>query len=408
LHRQVSGAIQLNTERRLQDWLRRQFIVPYLFLWARLVLRSRKPFIIGVTGSAGKTTTIEMIAAVLEHETARPIVGAVAHTLRNMNDDTGLPLTVLRYDNWPSSSITARLKQYLLLPLKALKLATAGRYPDVLVLEYGTHSGGHLKRLARLAPPDIAVVTTIGPAHLNELKTLDGVLREKGAVVQAVHPLGLVILGRDHDHVGRLEALAQAPVVKLPGRWLELSAGVARTVARRLEVPDEILDAALETFEPPDRRLTPWRLDHLMVLDDSYNANPLSMKLGIETLDTMAAGKRCLAVLGAMLGLGEEAPRFHRDIGALARRHAHLLIGVGELARWYASDQWYPTSRDCAEDIERLLEAGDCVLVKGSNAIQMECIVQKLKKIGREGIQADNATASIGSLAIMNGEDPRS
>jgi UDP-N-acetylmuramoyl-tripeptide--D-alanyl-D-alanine ligase len=388
-HRQVFRAIQWNTERRLQRWLRRRFIVPYLFLWARLVVRSRKPFIVGVTGSAGKTTTTEMIAAVLKHEAARRIVGTVAHSLHNMNDDTGLPLTVLRYDDWPESSLIARLRQYLLLPLKALKLATTGRYPDVLVLEYGTHQGGHLEWLARLAPPDIAVVTTIGPAHLDQLKTFDGILREKGAVVQAVPPSGLVILGQDHDHVGRLEALARAPVVKLPGRGLELSARIARAVARRLEVSDEVLDAALETFEPPDGRLRPWRLDHLTVLDDSYNANPLSMKLGIETLGTMpAAGKRRLAVLGDMVGVGEEAPRFHREVGALARRHTDLLIGVGELARYYGPDQWYPTSRACAEDIERLLEPEDCVLVKGSGAVHMGRIVQKLKKIGREGMQA--------------------
>ena len=227
------------------------------------------------------------------------------------------------------------------------------------------------------------MVTTIGPAHLVRLKTIDGVLREKGAVVQAVPPSGLVVLGQDHDHVGRLEALAQAPVVKLPGRGLELSARIARTVARRLEVSDEVVDAALETFEPPDGRLRLWRLDHLTVLDDSYNANPLSMKLGLETLGTMAAaGKRRVAVLGDMSELGEEAPRFHREIGALARRSADLLVGVGELARYYEPDQWYSTSRACAKDIECLLEAEDCVLVKGSHAVHMKCIVQKLEKIG--------------------------
>lgn len=390
-HGLISGIARRNRERRLygRGFLRQRFIVPYLRLWARLVVRSRKPFIVGVTGSVGKTTTTEMIAAVLEHEAARPIVGEAVHTLHNMNDDTGLPLTVLRYDNWPSSNIKARLKQYLLLPLKAVKLAKTGHYPDILVLEYGTHWGGHLKSLARLAPPNITVVTTIGPAHLDRLKTLDGVLSEKGALVQAVPPSGLVVLGQGHDYVDRLEALTQAPVVKLPGRGLELSAEIARTVARRLEVPERVLDAVLEAFEPPNARLTPWNLDHLTVLDDSYNANPMSMELGIETLDKIAAGNRRLAVLGHMVKLGEDSPRYHREVGALARRHADLLIGVGEFARWYEPDRWYPSSKDCAEYIESLLKDGDCVLVKGAHVLKMEPIVEKLKELGREGIGAE-------------------
>jgi UDP-N-acetylmuramoyl-tripeptide--D-alanyl-D-alanine ligase len=365
------------------------FLCRYLYPFAWLVLRSRRPFIIGVTGSAGKTTTTLLIGDVLKHEDARAIVGTAACTVGSLNDSGGLPATVLGYDQWFSGRLEARLREYLRLPLKALKLATTGRYPDVLVLEYGAGGTSDIARLAKLAPPDIAIVTTIGPAHLKHFKTLDAIVLEKGKLVQAVPPSGLVVLGEDHDHVGRLEALARAPVVKLSGSGLELSAAIARTVARQLEVPDKVVDEVLENFEPPDRRQTLWRFDHLTVMDDSFNANPLSMKLGLETLGAMSVpGNRRLAILGAMGELGEEASRYHREIGELARRHADLLVGVGELSKFYGPDRFYPTSRACAEDIGNLVEAEDCILVKGSNAVRMEPIVRKLKTIGREATQA--------------------
>jgi len=362
-----------------------------VFAW--LVLRSRRPLIIGVTGSAGKTTTTLLIGDVLKHEDACAVVGTAACTLRSWNDCGGLPATVLRRERWFGGWFGSRLRQYLKLPFEALKLATTNHYPDVLVLEYGAGATSDMARLVKLAPPDIAVVTTIGPAHLEHFKTLQAIVEEKGRLVQAVPPSGLVILGQDHDHVGQLETLAGAPVIKLSGRGLELSAEVARTLARHLgvsdEVVDEVVDEVLEIFEPPDRRQTLWRLDHLTVLDDSFNANPLSMKLGLETLSTLSVpGKRSLAILGAMAELGEEAPRFHREIGALARRHADVVIGVGELSKHYGPDQVYATSEACAEEIGNLVEAQDCILVKGSNAIRMEPIVQKLKSIGREGIEA--------------------
>lgn len=366
----------------------RDLIDAYLFFWAGLIVRRRRPFIVGVTGSAGKTTTTEMIAGVLQHEAARPIVGTVAHTLRNMNDDRGLPLTLLRYDRWPGGGALGRLKLYSRVPFRALELLLTGRYPDVLVLEYGTHWHGHLARLAKLAPPKLAVVTNIGPAHLDRLKTIDAIVREKGSLVQAVPPSGLVVLGDGHDHVDQLQNLARAPVVRVSGRGLDLSANIARSVARHLRVPNEIVEAALTSFEPPAGRLKLLRLNGLTVLDDSYNANPLSMTLAVETLSaTAAAGKqRRLAILGAMAELGEEAPRYHREAGTLARSHADLLIGVGELAKCYEPDHWYPTSSACADDVERLLAAEDCILVKGAHSAHMERVVLRLKEIGQRGI----------------------
>ncbi len=132
----------------LEKVLSDTIVVPYLFFWARFVLWTRKPFIIGITGSAGKTTTTEMIAAVLTHQDAMRIVGLIGNTSKNMNDDIGLPLTVLQYDHWLGGHNSKKFWALCLLPYRALALATASQYPEILVLEYGTHWKGHLHRLA--------------------------------------------------------------------------------------------------------------------------------------------------------------------------------------------------------------------------------------------------------------------
>src|SRR3546814_16947323 len=99
---------------------------------------------------------------------------------------------------------------------------------------------------------------------------------------------------------------------------------------------------------------------------------PLSMELGLETLDELARAepaRRRLAVLGEMAELGEEAPRYHREIGIVAHRHADLIVGVGELARPYEPDRWYPTRQACAAALGRLVEAADCILVKDRTSV---------------------------------------
>jgi UDP-N-acetylmuramoyl-tripeptide--D-alanyl-D-alanine ligase len=358
------------TKRRVSN-----LFIHYCSVCARLVLRVRKPLIIGVTGSAGKTTTVEMITAVLRHPAAQQVVGPMAHSVDNMNDDIGLPLTVLRYDEWRRS-----LRQAPLLLLRALRLAFFGRYPRVLVLEYATHWGGHLHRLVKVAPPDIGVVTTIGPAHLARLKTLQGVVHEKSAIARAVPPSGLVVLGADHDYVADLEACSKARVVKLPGRGAELARDIARVVALHLGIPKQAIEAALADFRPAKGRLNELRLGAMTVIDDSYNANPLSMRLGLDRLAELAQpGQRRVAILGTMAELGDETSRYHQQIGAYAREKADLVIGVGEPARHYGADHWFADSDECARRLQALVRPGDCLLVKGSASVRMNVIIEPLR-----------------------------
>jgi UDP-N-acetylmuramoyl-tripeptide--D-alanyl-D-alanine ligase len=386
---------QLVRNRILQSLLPDFLVVPYLFFWARIVLRARKPCIVGVTGSVGKTTTTEMIAAVLMHRDAAPVVGRAGTSRKNMNDDTGLPLTVLGYETSVTDYGPSRFLMMCSLPFRALRLATSGRYPKVWVLEYGTHWEGHLDRLARLAPPDIAVVTTIGPAHLDRLKTLEGVVQEKGALVRTVPRTGLVVLGEGHDYVAQLSRQARAPVVTVQGRGIELARNITRAVCRRLGIAEHVVAAALQAFKRPKGRLNHLHLDGLTVIDDSYNANPLSMKLGLDTLaETAPSGSRRVAVLGYMGELGDECMRYHQEIGAYARASANVVIGVGELSRHYHPDHWFESSAACARQIERLLLPGDWVLVKGSSSARTAEIVGKLRELGENRTFGDEGTVA--------------
>ena len=351
----------------------------YCSFCARVVLRIRKPLIIGVTGSAGKTTTVHTITTVLRHPAARQIIGEVACSVRNMNNDLGLPLTVLRYERWITWNQLWKVP--LLLP-RALWLAFFARYPRVLVLEYATHWEGHLHRLVKVARPSIGVVTTIGPAHLDRLKTLHGVMHEKSAIVSSVPASGLVVLGSDHDYVGDLEARAKGQVVKLPGRGADLARGIAQVVALHLGVPKQEIDAALAEVSPVHGRLNELRLGGKTVIDDSHNANPLSMRLGLDRLAEVAQpGQRRIAFLGSMGELGDETAQYHQQIGAYAQQKANVVIGVGELARHYSPDHWFPDSGECARQVHRLVGADDCVLVKGSASVHMDVLIEPLRAV---------------------------
>jgi UDP-N-acetylmuramoyl-tripeptide--D-alanyl-D-alanine ligase len=227
------------------------------------------------------------------------------------------------------------------------------------------------------------VVTTIGAAHLETLRTLEGVVSEKSALVRAVPPSGLVILGDDHEYVSKLEQAAQARVVRVTGKGVDLSKNITRAVCRHMGIPEQITSAVLSDFKSLDARLCRLELPGMTIIDDTYNANPLSMKLGLDTLAAAAKpGRRRLAILGGMAELGEESARHHEEVGAYARSRADVLIGVGNLSREYHPDHWFDTSEACADQIQTLLREGDCLLVKGSASVRMGQIVKKLGTLG--------------------------
>lgn len=378
--------------KEFRRWLLDGFVEPlvsqgklkaYATMWVRLVLWFKRPFIITVTGSVGKTTTKDLVFAALSHPDAQSVVGFVNCTKDNLNVDVDLLGTLLlRQDGsfiipW---NYFGRVWFLVRVPIMAGR-AILGKYPKVWVLECGVCSMSDLEWQARLLSPDVAVVTRIGAAHLEKFKTMQGLVYEKGALVRAVNSAGLVVLGLDHDYVGDLEGMSRARVVKVPGAGLELAKNIAREICNHVGVQGEIVDLVMKDFKRPKGRQNLIEAGGVRIIDDSFNANPLSMKFGLDMLSEIAGDEsRRVAVLGSMAELGEEAPGYHEDVGKYARERADVVIGVGELARLYAPDYWFNDSEACAYEVRKLVRPGDCVLVKGSGATKVGKVVLELKR----------------------------
>ncbi len=366
----------------------------YLQRWRRLRSRGRDRTVVAVTGSSGKTTTKTLIASVLS--VAGPVVWAPA----SYNNEVGVPLTLFQAtkDHW------------------------------AVVLEFATRKVGDIAYLRQIAPPDIAVITNIGRAHIGLLKSLEQIAEEKGdilwlpPVVSGMPAKGpLAVLPADDPFRDRLKEKATGPVVtfgfsetadvrclewttsregttfradvmgqvvevhlKGYGRHNALNAICALAVGHCLNVPLDDAVPALERTEFPDMRMQLIRLEPpgCWIFNDAYNANPDAVSAALETLKEVPAHRR-VAVLGEMKELGEFHEASHREVGRLAGQIVDLLIVVGREASGIVegalSIGMEPTkvilyeSLDCAvENWKDHLRPDDLVLVKGSRAVAME------------------------------------
>lgn len=369
----------------------------------RKVLASTR--IIAVTGSAGKTTTVRLIDAMLSGS----LRGRA--NIKSFNNDIGVPLTLLSAD--PGD-------QYL-------------------VCEIGTSAPGEIGRLAAIADPDVAVITCIGRAHLEGLGSIEGVAREKASLLTHLRPGGLAVAPADggggaqaaaaciladvlrcvpqvvtfgrsdeadlrltrFDHVLADDALRarfevngrstfQSPLI---GEHNALNALAAIAVARRFGVADDAIAAALTAFSSPEMRLQRLQVGGVSVLNDAYNANPESTAAALRALsgiDAAGDGRR-IAILGDMLELGEHAPSAHREVAELilALGNIDMVVAVGHhmlnaaerLMRDWPHERCEIISDLTPQQARRiagLLRPGDTVLIKGSRRMRLERIVEAI------------------------------
>jgi len=331
--------------------------------------------VVGITGSTGKTSTKDILAAI-----CAPVRRTVANE-GNLNNEIGVPLTLCRLE--PDT--------------------------DICILELAMRGPGQIAELCAFAKPDVGVITNVGPAHVGLLGSLEAIVRAKAELVEALRPGATAIVPagfpveRDDLEVVRLgEPVARVEhertLLRFQGTEIAFDF-TARHQARNALAALHAA-AALGVAPPASVEVTfsPWRGEEVplpgggLLVNDAYNANPVSMRAALEHLVERAAGRRTVAVLGDMAELGAEGPRYHREIAeAIRRLGIDVVFAVGPLSEAYvdppvAGRTWWSPELDPNALIERLrgeLRPGDAVLVKGSRAAGLEAVALALAGVER-------------------------
>ncbi|MGA9772825.1 MAG: UDP-N-acetylmuramoyl-tripeptide--D-alanyl-D-alanine ligase [Blastocatellia bacterium] len=359
---------------------------------------------VAITGSMGKTTTKEMTAAALAQ------AGRVIKTLGNLNNDYGLPLSIL-------------------------KMETDGAHAsdfDYAVLEMGMNHKGEIARLAEIAPPCVGVVTIVAPVHLEFFDSVEAIAEAKAELIAGIKPNGAAVLNADDERVARMretrsdieyrtfgiERAADVTArdiqsdglsgtrfvlatprgrvearLAVAGRHNIYNALAATAVADFYEVPlEQIADTLAESSSPYRRGEVLRFQEGFTVVDDSYNSNPRAL---VEMVTTICANKDCkrkIVVAGEMLELGVTGASLHREAGRrIAELGIDLLIGVRGLAREMVegareagmsaeSAIFCETPNEAADTLTREARAGDLILIKGSRGVKTEIVVERMKQ----------------------------
>ena len=379
-----------------------------LAAYYRRTLIGHHTVVIAVTGSNGKTTTKCMIDHVL-----RPSLPGRA-ALRNFNNQIGVPLTLLSCDE-------------------------ADRY---LIVEIGSSAPGEVKALAAMTMPDVAVITSIGEAHLEGFGTIEAVAAEKASLLDHLRPGGLAVVNIDRPEIRPYVTRATARLVTfgfdsgarlrvtkvdgsishtiveltggyqldlpMPGAHHANNAAATFAVARWMDITAEAIAAAFRSFIPPEGRARVSKLGGITMIDDTYNANPASVQGAVEALATVTSGRRVL-VLGDMLELGDNAACFHEQaVEAVVDAGLEVFVAVGPLMGAAARTLYPPnaefdwtelrsvgdspagptektsiivcdTAAAAADRLMALLTEGDTVWLKGSRAIRLDTVVAQLQ-----------------------------
>ena len=345
--------------------------------------------IAAVTGSNGKTTVKEMLASILAVE------GPILATQGNLNNDVGVPLTLMR-------------------------IGAENRYA---VVELGANHVGEIAGLTTLVKPHVGIITLCAPAHLEGFGSLDAVAHAKGELLEGLRADGVAIINADDDYAALWRELAgnrecltfglkntadvsatwchenertrlvlltpegtAEACLKLPGRHNVLNALAAAAAALALGVSLSSITTGLGRVEPMRGRLRSVTVGDVRIIDDTYNANPASLKAGLEVMST-CGGEHWL-VLGDMAELGTGTGGFHQEAGALAREYGvERLYATGESSRLAVEafgdgGEHFERQEDLIDALRSTLSGGVCLLVKGSRSMAMERVVTALTETG--------------------------
>lgn len=351
--------------------------------------------VVGITGSVGKTSTKEIIASVLEQKYK------VLKTDGNFNNEIGLPLTIFRLTE----------------------------EDEIAVLEMGISEFEEMHRIAKVAKPDVCVITNIGTCHLENLGDRDGVLKAKTEIFDYMNEKGLIVLNGDDDKLitiedykgivpllfGNNDEFSAYPIdvtdlgllgtkvlfnilgrtieatIPIPGKHMVGNALAASLIGDYFGLNDDEIKNGIESLKAVSGRNNIIKTDKYVVIDDCYNANPMSMKASLDVLST--AKTRKVAILGDMFELGKDEIELHKEIGKYAiSKNIDVIVCVGDLSKNMCltarsvnedgkSDVYYfETLEQIKEILFNILEEDDTVLVKASNGMHFKELIEMLTK----------------------------
>jgi UDP-N-acetylmuramoyl-tripeptide--D-alanyl-D-alanine ligase len=323
--------------------------------------------VVGITGSMGKTSTKDLLNALCA-PVARTIAAEASY-----NNEIGVPLTLCRLE--PDT--------------------------EVCILELSMRGFGQIAELCEIARPEIGVVTNVGPVHLELVDSLDGVIRAKSELVAALPPGGTAIVPEEFPveredlqviRLGKPAAQVNEDRTIVEGVSFNF---VAQHQAANAAAALAALDAlGLARPERVDVDFSRWRGEERelpgdgLLINDAYNANPVSMRAALDYLVARAGARRRVAILGDMAELGRTAPGYHREVGeAAAELGVAELLAVGELARGYVdgaagvASHWTPNVHEALRQLDEVVRPGDAVLVKGSRAMGLEAVAEALAAV---------------------------
>ncbi len=348
--------------------------------WARGVAEKPSLLRIGITGSVGKTTVKNAVAAMLSEEYS------VHATHENFNNDLGLPFTLL----------------------------SAPKETEIAVCELGTGGKGEMKVLSGILCPHISLITCIGHAHIGAFGSREAIAEEKLKILSHAKGNGLLFVCAKEPLLTVLppRGIRRIPVLPFADKDYQdarlpfdasdvaknFALAYAQAVGRALFLTQDAIRAGLLRILALDARRKEETVGGIRILDDGYNASPESMLGALKYLSASANGRR-IAVLGDMLELGEESAKYHRAVGRYAAEHADLLFFFGAYAKEYvagaasfgASEKGHASApqytvvngdkKEIANAIAEHLASGDTVLFKASHALKTELLVQEIKKL---------------------------
>ncbi len=354
----------------------KNFLEKKLATWASRAIKRNNPIIIGITGSIAKTSTKEAVYRVLVEKFGEDIKRSPG----NLNNELGVPLTILDFDHTPS---------YFEWPWVLIKAWARSRnlvLPKYIILEMAADRSGDISYLVKIAPPKYGIVTTIGPAHLVNFKTINAVAEEKGMLVKSLPKDGVAFLNNNDKLVRAMSRLTKSKVIYFESAREHMAEEIAKVVGRYFNVPDEKINLILKNYQGLPGR---WQIltgpKGGIIIDDCYNANPLSMETALRQMSKLAKEKnvsRRIAILGDMLELGRYEDQAHKLIMSKARKLADFIVGVGPAMKKVKPDLWFASAEQAGEWLLKEIKEGDMILIKGSHGIHLEKIINLLKKAG--------------------------